>query len=148
MQKTKMASPRRIEFIGNHKNDSIVIGNYGDVRLVAQGNFELSGLIYCGKSTVEINLSGDGVISFSGICKKLMIRGIEGDCTLNLTNLSSDTVWCESVRGNAVINLGPSRLIELISLDHEAVVRYPGKAVLLNYSLRGNSKIESLVAAG
>jgi hypothetical protein len=145
MQKT--TKPRRIEFIGNHKNDSIVIGNYGDVRLVAQGNFDLSGLIYCGKNTVEINLSGDGTISFSGVCKKLMIRGIEGNCTLNLSNLSSDTVWCESVKGSSVINLGPTRLIELISLDNEAVVRYPGKALLLNYSLRGNSKIESLVLA-
>jgi hypothetical protein len=143
MQKTTV-KPRKIEFIGTHKNDSIVIGNYGDVRLIAQGNFDLSGLIYCGKNTVEINLSGDGTVSFSGVCKKLMIRGIEGNCHLNLTNLSSDTVWCESVKGTSIINLGPTRLIELISLDNEAVVRYPGKALLLNYSLRGNSKIESL----
>ncbi len=138
--------PRRIEFIGNHKNDSIVIGNYGDVRLIAKGTFDLSGLIYCGKNTVEINLAGEGVVAFSGICKKLMLRGIDGACTLNLTNLSCDTVWCESVKGKSVINLGPTRLIELISLDNEAVVRYPGKALLLNYSLRGNSKIESLAA--
>lgn len=146
MQKTT-AKPRRIEFIGTHKNDSIVIGNYGDVRLIAQGNFDLSGLIYCGKNTVEINLAGDGTVSFSGVCRKLMIRGIEGNCILNLSNLSSDTVWCESVKGNSIINLGPTRLIELISLDHEAVVRYPGKALLLNYSLRGNSKIETLAVA-
>jgi hypothetical protein len=139
--------PRKIEFIGNHKNDSIVIGNYGDVRFVAQGTFDLSGLIYCGKNTVEINLAGDGVISFSGVCKKLMIRGIEGNCRLNLSNLSSDTVWCESVKGSSIINLGPTRLIELISLDNDAVVRYPGKALLLNYSLRGNSKIETLATA-
>jgi hypothetical protein len=136
------SQPRRIEFIGTHKNDSIVIGNYGDVRLIAQGNFDLSGLIYCGKNTVEMNLAGDGTVSFSGICKKLMIRGIEGNCRVNLTNLSSDTVWCESVKGKSVINLGPTRLIELISLDHDAVVSYPGKALLLNYALRGNSKIE------
>lgn len=135
--------PRKLEFIGNHKNDSIVIGNYGDVRLVAEGNFDLSGLIYCGKSTVEINLSGDGVVSFSGVCKKLIIRGIHGNCVLNLTNLTADVVWCESVKGTSVINLGPTRLIELISLDNEAVVRYPGKPLLLNYSLRGNSKILS-----
>lgn len=147
MQKTP-AKPRRIEFIGTHKNDSIVIGNYGDVRLIAQGTFDLSGLIYCGKNTVEINLAGDGTVSFSGVCKKLMIRGIEGNCLLNLTNLSSDTVWCESIKGTSIINLGPTRLIELISLDNEAVVRYPGKALLLNYSLRGNSKIESLETTG
>jgi hypothetical protein len=145
MQKNPV-KPRRIEFIGNHTNDSIVIGNYGDVQFVAQGNFKLSGLIYCGKSTVEINVRGDGEVSFNGICKRLLIRGIDGNCRLNLSNLSCDVVWCESVKGNAVIDLGRTRLIELISLDHEAVVRYPGKPVLLNYSLKGNSKIEGLHA--
>ena len=144
MQKKVLVNPRKIEYIGNHSNDSIVIGNYGDVKFVAHGNFNLSGLIYCGKSTVEINLSGDGTVSFNGVCRRLLIRGIEGNCTLNLTNLSCEVVWCESVKGNSVINLGPTRIIELISLDHEAVVRYPGKPVLLNYSLRGNSKILNL----
>ena len=43
---------RRIEFIGTYKDDSIVIGNYGDARFIAQGNFELSGLIFCSKNTV------------------------------------------------------------------------------------------------
>jgi hypothetical protein len=146
MQKKASSAPRRIEYIGNHINDSIVIGNYGDVKFVAQGNFNLSGLIYCGKNTVEINLAGDGVVSFNGVCRRLLIRGIEGNCTLNLTNLTAEVVWCESVKGSCVVNLGPTRLIELISLDHEAVVRYPGKPVLLNYSLRGNSKIEALAA--
>jgi hypothetical protein len=146
MQKKVSAAPRTIEYIGNHVNHSIVIGNYGDVKFVAQGNFNLSGLIYCGKNTVEINLAGDGVVSFNGICRRLLIRGVEGNCTLNLTNLTAETVWCESVKGSCVVNLGPTRLIELISLDHEAVVRYPGKPVLLNYSLRGNSKIEALAA--
>jgi len=146
MQKKVPASPRTIEYIGTHVNDSIVIGNYGDVKFVAQGNFNLSGLIYCSKNTVEINLSGDGVVSFNGICRRLLIRGIEGNCTLNLTNLTAERVWCESVKGSSIVNLGPTRLIELISLDHEAVVRYPGNPVLLNYSLRGNSKIEALAA--
>jgi len=141
MVKTPLLS-RKIEFIGDHKDDSIVIGNYGDVRFFAKGNFDLSGLIYCGKNTVEISLEGDGVVSFKGICKKLLIRGIRGNCTLNLSDLTSHTVWCESVKGNAVITLGPTKLIELISLDNEAVVKYDGKPVLLNYSLRGNSKIE------
>ena len=146
MQKKAGITPRKIEYIGNHSNDSIVIGNYGDVKFVAKGNFNLSGIIYCGKNTVELTISGDGTVSFNGVCRRLLIRGIEGNCTLNLNNLSSQVVWCESVKGNAVINLGPTRLIELISLDHEAVVRYPGNPVLLNYSLRGNSKIETIAA--
>ena len=135
-------SSRKIEFIGEHHDDSIVIGNYGDVRFIAKGNFNLSGLIYCGKNTVEINMDGDGIVSFKGVCKKLLIRGIQGNCTLDLSNVTSQVIWCESVKGNSVITLGPTKVIELISLDNEAVVRYGGKPILLNYSLRGNSKIE------
>jgi hypothetical protein len=139
----KPAAPlRNIEFIGEHKDDSIVIGNYGDVKFVAKGNFDLSGLIYCGKNTVEINLEGEGIVSFKGVCKKLMIRGVRGNCTLDLSNLTSQVIWCESIKDNSVITLGPTKLIELISLDNEAIVKYEGKPVLLNYSLKGNSRIE------
>lgn len=38
--------------------------------------------------------------------------------------------------------LGNVKVIELISLDHEAIVKYEGKPVLMNYSLRGNARIE------
>jgi hypothetical protein len=140
---TNTAAPsRKIEFIGEHKDDSIVIGNYGDAKFVAQGTFDLSGLIYCSKNTVEISLEGDGIVSFKGICKKLIIRGIRGNCTLDLSGMTTQRIWCESVKNNAVITLGTTKIIELISLDDEAVVKYGGKPVLLNYSLRGNSRIE------
>lgn len=138
-----LPKPRKFEFIGNHSDDSIVIGNYGDARFIAKGSFNLSGLIYCARNTVEINLSGDGIVTFKGVCKKLLIRGIEGNCTLDLSNVTADLVWCESVKGACVVILGQTKVIELISLDHDAIVRYPGKPLLLNYSLRGNSRIES-----
>jgi hypothetical protein len=135
-------TPRRLEFIGTHKDDSIVIGNYGDARLIAKGTFDLSGLIYCGKHTVEINLEGDGVAAFRGVCRRLIIKGINGNCNLDLTGMTTQRIWCESIKNNAVITLGTTKIIELISLDDEAVVKYAGKPVLLNYSLRGNSRIE------
>jgi hypothetical protein len=140
------SKPRNIEFIGDHKNDSIVVGNYGDAKITARGNFSLSGIIFCGKSTVEFNMTGVGDASFTGVCKRLMIRGMDGDCRLDLSRLTSDVVWCESVKGNSVIILGPTRLIELINLDNEAVVKYEGKPLLLNYSLRGNSRIIGLTS--
>jgi hypothetical protein len=134
--------PRKIEFIGEHKSDSIVIGNYGDATFIAKGKFDLSGLIYCGKNTVEFNIAGEGNITFTGVCKKLMIRRMEGNCNLDLSDLTSEQVWCEAIKGQSVITLGPTKIIELLSLDEEALVRYEGKPVLLNYSLRGNSRIE------
>jgi hypothetical protein len=140
---TKNSIPsRRIEFIGSYKDDSIVIGNYGDARFIAQGNFELSGLIFCSKNTVEINLDGEGVVAFRGVCKRLVVKNVRGNCTLDLTGMTTERVWCESIKDSAVISLGTTRIIELISLDDEAVVKYGGRPVLLNYSLRGNSRIE------
>lgn len=142
MVKSITKTARRIEYIGAHKNDSIVIGNYGDVKFVAQGTFDLAGLIYCGKSTVEFNIEGDGTITFNGVCKRLIIRGMKGNCTLDLRNLTCQNVWCESIKDNSIVILGNIKVIELISLDHEAVVRYEGKPVLMNYSVRGNARIE------
>lgn len=141
----KTPPSRHLEFIGDHKDDSIVIGNYGDVRLIAKGNFDLSGLIYCGKNTVEITLDGEGTVIFKGVCKRLLIRNLRGSCNLDLSNVSSQVVWCESVKDNAVVTLGPTRLIELISLDNEAVVKIGGRPLVMNYSLRGNSRIEGLI---
>jgi hypothetical protein len=134
--------PRKFEFIGDFKDDSIVIGNYGDATVVAKGNFNLSGLIYCGKSTVELQVDGDGSIAFKGVCKKLLIRKVRGNCILDLSDLTCQTIWCESVKGQAVITLGPTRTIELISVADDAVVRYEGKPLILNYSIRGNARIE------
>ena len=54
------AKARNFEFIGDHNNDSIVIGNYGDAKITAIGNFNLSGIIYCGKNTIEFNMAGAG----------------------------------------------------------------------------------------
>lgn len=137
---------RKIEFIGDRKDDSIVIGNYGDAKFVARGNFDLSGLIYCAKNTVEITLEGDGIVSFKGVCKKLLIRGVNGNCTLDLSQVSSQRIWCEAVRGNALVTLGPTKIIELISLGDEAVVKYDGRPALLNYSLKDKSKIQGWIA--
>lgn len=134
--------PRKFEFIGDFTNDSIVIGNYGDATLVAKGNFNLSGLIYCGKNTVEFQIAGEGSLAFTGVCKKVLIRKIEGNCRLDLSNLTAQSVWCESAKGNSVVTLGRTKTIELLSLDDDALVRYEGNPVMLNYSLRGNSKIE------
>jgi hypothetical protein len=136
-----LSASRNFEFIGSHKDDSLVIGNYGDAKLVAKGSFDLSGLVYCSKNTVEISVEGEGTISLRGVCRKVVIRGVRGNTLLDLSQLSSKFIWCESVKDQAVIKLGPTKVIELISLDNEAAVHYDGKAILMNYALRGNSKI-------
>ncbi len=127
---------RNIQFIGDQKNDSILIGNYGDAKITAIGNFDLSGLIFCRRSTVEFDLAGDGVARFKGICKQLVINRIEGNCTLDLRELSCQIVRCEVVKGKSVIILGKVRTLELISVEDESSVKYEGGPLIINHSLR------------
>src|SRR5258706_9066727 len=119
----KPLSERNFEFIGDHQNDSILVGNYGDAKITAIGNFNLSGLIYCRQSTVEINLAGEGNARFSGICKKLVIQRVEGNCFLDLSNISCQTVRCEIVKGKSLILFGHIKFVELISIEDEATVK-------------------------
>ena len=67
---------RKISYMGEHKDHSLVIGNYGDVQFVAEGKFELSGLMYCPRYMVEFSVSGQGTIAFRGACRKLVIKNI------------------------------------------------------------------------
>jgi len=134
MKKTivKPLSERNFEFIGNHQNNSILVGNYGDAKIKAIGNFNLSGLIYCRQSTVEINMAGEGTARFNGICKKLIIQCVEGNCVLDLTEMSCQAVRCEIVKGKSIILLGEingrpaSRLLS--NGDATALVRDGRKA--------------------
>ena len=125
---------RNIQFLGDQKNDSILIGNYGDAKITAIGNFDLSGLIFCRKSTVEFDVAGEGVARFKGICKQLIINRIEGNCTLDLRELSCQIVRCEIVKGKSVVILGKIRTLELIQVEDESSVKYEGGPLIINHS--------------
>ena len=134
---------RNIQFLGDQKNDSILIGNYGDAKITAIGNFNLSGLIFCRKSTVEFNMAGEGIARFKGICKQLIIKRMEGNCTLDLSELSCQMVRCELVKGKSVVILSRIRSIELISVDEDVIIRYEGGPLIINHSANSIPAIES-----
>ncbi len=134
---------RHIRFIGDHKNDSLLIGNYGDAKITAIGNFCISGLIFCPKSTVEFEIAGEGTARFNGSCKKLIIQRVEGACRLDLTNLVCQTVRCNEIKGKSVILLGSNiRSIEIISVEEGATIRYEGMPLIINHALSTNSSME------
>jgi hypothetical protein len=137
---------RKIEFDGDHKDNSLLIGNYGDVDFVVKGNFELSGMIYS-KSTIEFTVIGNGTIRFHGFCKKIIIHLVKGECSLDLSELTSKEVCCFSLRDKSTIKLGPTRIISRANVQDEAVFQYASKPLLQNYSVVGNGKIEALAAA-
>ncbi len=124
---------RNLEFIGNHKTDSILLGDYGDAKLVAKGNFNLSGIALCRKSTLEITMEGTGSIVLNGRCKNLVIQTISGDCTLDLTDLACKKIRCLSAIGKATIILGRTKEIEQMILGPDAIVRYADGSLLSEF---------------
>jgi len=133
---------RRIEYEGDHKIDSLLIGNFGDVEFTARGNFELSGMIYSKKS-VAFTIIGEGLIKFHGVCQKVIIHLVKGNCVLDFSELTSSEVCCVSLRDNSTTMLGPTKLITRANLQDGAVLKYKGTPRLQNYTLSGSSRIES-----
>jgi hypothetical protein len=135
--------PRKIEFEGDQKSDSLLIGNYGDVEFFAKGVFDLSGMIYS-KKTIEFTVTGTGLIRFHGYCKKIIIHLVKGECTLDFSELSSKEVICVSLRDKSQTMIGPTKVISRANLQDEAILKYASRPLLKSYSLAGNSKIESV----
>jgi len=138
---------RKIEYDGDHKDDSILIGNFGDVDFIAKGDFELSGMIYS-KQTVTFTVLGKGLIKFHGVCHKLIIHLVKGDCILDLNELESHEVNCVSLRDNSRTFIGPTRIINRANLQDEAILKYNGNPRILNYTISGSSRIEAVETAG
>lgn len=136
-----MKQTRKIEFDGDHKNDSLLIGNFGDVEFTAKGSFELSGMIYS-KKNVEFTVAGSGFIRFHGVCKKLIIHMVKGDCVLDFSKLTSKEVCCVSLRDTSRIMVGPTKLISRANLQDQAILEYSGTPRLQSYSIAGRSRIE------
>lgn len=134
---------RRIKYEGDHRHDSLLIGNFGDVEFTANGNFELSGMIYSRK-TVVFNIIGNGLVRFHGVCSKIIIHIVKGNCTLDLSDLTSTEVCCFSLRDNSTTMIGPTRLISYADLQDKAVLKYKGKPRVQSYTLSGSSRIEAM----
>jgi hypothetical protein len=132
---------RKIEFDGDHKSDSLLIGNFGDVEFIAKGSFDLSGMIYS-KRTVEFTVIGTGLIRFHGFCKKLIIHLVKGECTLDFSALTSKEVCCISLRDKSRTMVGPTRVISRANVQDEAVLNYASNPLLQSYSILGNARIE------
>jgi hypothetical protein len=136
---------RKIEFDGDHKSDSLLIGNFGDVEFIAKGCFDLSGMIYS-KNTVEFTVIGNGNIRFHGFCKKLIIHLVKGDCILDFSALTSKEVCCISLRDKSRTMVGPTKIISRANVQDEAVLNYASKPLLQNYSIIGKARIEQSAA--
>jgi hypothetical protein len=132
---------QRFSFSGKTKEDSLVVGSHGDAIITVDGEFELSGIIYCPKYTVTLSIKGEGKIAFRGKCSKIVIRKMDGNCTLDLTDLTCKELRCESVGGQSTVIAGKTRVITQANLSDDAVLHVSERPLITNSSMTGTSRI-------
>lgn len=132
---------QRFVFKGDLKDDSILIGSHGDANVQVEGTFDLSGIIYCPKYTVTITVRGDGKVAFRGKCSRIIVKDMSGSCTLDLSDVTAKELRFESVRDQAVIITGKTRVISRAHLADEAILYIAEKPLITSLLVSGNSKI-------
>lgn len=136
---------RKIRYSGEQRDDSLFITNHGNVSFNAEGKFELSGVMYCPRYTVEFSLSGQGSISLRGVCRKIIIKSMTGACHLDLSEVVCSEVYCKSVKGKSIILIGSTKLISQANLEGESILQYKGRPLITNSSLKESSRMEPLM---
>lgn len=138
-----MAAPKkqRFNFRGTIREDALVVGSHGDAIINVDGNFELSGIIYCPKYSVTITIKGEGKVSFRGKCNRIIIKKMEGNCTLDLSDLTCKELRCEAVRGQATVISGKTRVVTQANLSDEAELHIAKRPLITNSYTAGSSKI-------
>lgn len=138
----------KLEFIGDVEQNDILIGSHGNTDLKINGNFKLSGIIYCPKYDVTLNIKGNGRISFRGKCHRIIIASMQGDCTLDLTGVTYSELQCQSLKGRASVLAGNTRAITPAILSDEAVLHVRERQLIFSPRTTGNAKIVTTTSAG
>lgn len=138
----------KLEFSGVVERDDILIGSHGNTEIRIKGEFQLSGIIYCPKYTVTLDIKGDGRISFRGKCYTIIIRSMQGNCTLDLTEVTYKELHCQSLKGRANVLAGNARAITPAILADDATLHVHERQLVFNPVTSGNAKIVTTRIAG
>lgn len=138
----------KMEFTGNVEQTDLLIGSHGNTDIKVKGEFKLSGIIYCPKYTVTLDIKGDGKISFRGKCYRIVIKKMQGDCTLDLTDVTYKELHCQSLKGKSIVLAGNTRAITPAILADEAVLHVNERQLIFNPITSGNSRIVTMTSAG
>lgn len=143
MKKTLKGRKRKIklEFTGDTNQDDILIGSHGDAEIKVKGNFQLSGIIYSPKYSVTLDIKGDGRIAFRGKCFRIIINSMQGDCTLDLTDVTYRELHCHALKGKSVVIAGKARAITPAILSDDATLHVRQRQLIFNPITSGNSRI-------
>lgn len=134
----------KLAFTGDVKHDDLLIGSHGNTDIKVQGNFQLSGIIYCPKYTVTLDIKGDGRIAFRGKCYRIVIRKMRGDCTLDLSDVTYKELHCHALQGKSIVIAGKARAITPAILSDEAILHVNANQLIFNPVTSDNAKILTL----
>ncbi len=136
------AKSRKLRYTGVVETDSIFVSNHGNVSMFMNGTFNASGMIYCPKYTVCLELTGSGLVSFHGVCQRMEIR-IKGNCVLDLTQMDVGEAWCEAHDATKIVT-GPTKVISKVELHDSAILVLTQKTLVIHAIKLGTSRIEGL----
>lgn len=103
---------RILKFRGSTiKEEHVVIGNHSNARMIINGDFSISGLVHCPRYRLDLIIKGNGKISLHGICKKLNLIKVKGNCELNFTSLVISELNCREMIGYSLVTLGKVKSI-------------------------------------
>lgn len=148
MKKAERKKKVSLVIKGNVEQDDLLIGSHGNTDIKIIGNFQLSGIIYSPKYTVTLTIKGNGRISFRGKCYRIIIRKMQGDCSLDLTDVTYKELQCESLQDRSVVIAGNTRAITPAILSDDATLHVRDGQLIFNPVTSGNSKILSTARAG
>ena len=131
----------KLEFIGDIKQDDLLIGSHGHTDIRVKGTFDLSGTIYCPKYIITLSIQGDGRIAFRGKCARIVIKKMQGNCTLDLSDVTYKELECQSLQGRSVVKAGNARAITPAILSDEAILHVHERQLIFNPVTSGNSRI-------
>lgn len=143
MKKTLSGRKKKVklEFIGDVTQDDLLIGSHGDTEIRIKGRFQISGIMYCPKYTVTLNIKGDGRLAFRGKCGRIIIKKMQGNCTLDLTDVTYKELHCQSLQDRSVVIAGNARAITPAFLSGEATLHVHERQLVFNPVTSGNSRI-------
>lgn len=121
---------RKILFSGkNIQDDSLVVGNHGAAQIIIKGDFVINGLVYCPRYRVQIFIKGNGSLSLRGICKKVEIVRVSGNCVIDLEQLTLQELEVLELKGRTDLIVGKHKHLRKGSTDEETLsIRFANKS--------------------
>lgn len=143
MKKTLKGRKKKIKllFTGVVRQDNLLIGSHGHTDITINGDFQISGMVYCPKYTITLNIKGEGQLSLRGKCDRIIIRKMQGDCTVDLTEVTYKELHCQSLQDRSVVIAGNARAITPAILSDDATLHVHERQLIFNPVTSGNSKI-------